>query len=1185
MILTGLLDLVREQARYRDLLRTFQPTSVPPSDARFPALSLGVLESARTYLVAALQQDYPGPIIVLTGQPESARQVADQLRAWLGTVAGLHYFQAPDTVFYDRTPWDRETLRARIGTLSDLAASHPGASESDRRGLVVVASVWSAMVKSITPLALRRASRRLVPGDRLAQHDLLAACVAMGYEYASVVEEMGTFTHRGSLVDIYPTNQALPVRIDFFGDEIDSIRAFDPSTQRSLERMEELVLAPALEALPEWGKAAVGALQGLDLSDCDAATQQRMAEDIARIANGETFTGIEYYLPYLYPRAATLLDLVPKNALVLVDDSVALESAAQNLEAQAEELRASLVAERQLPATFAVPYVSWETLRGQLAGLRAVSLGYGFEEEAPFFGEEAFMAAPRYGGQLEHALVDVHELTEKGQRVVLMTRQAERVADLLHEENVYATPMEGLEKAPQPGAVSIVDGIVAEGWIYSPAQLVVLTDAELFGWARVRKRVGAPRRRKAPETILGDLREGDYVVHIEHGIGRYHGMVRKTLGGLEREYLEIEYASGDRLFVPSYQADRVGRYLGADDREPYMHRLGSAEWAVARSKVEKAVRDIAASLLELYAAREVTSGHAFSEDTVWQHEMEASFPYEETDDQLRALTEVKGDMERAKPMDRLICGDVGYGKTEVALRAAFKAVMDGKQVAILVPTTVLAQQHFHTFRRRLRAFPVTIEMLSRFRSPEEQDEVLSGLVTGKVDIVIGTHRLLSQDVTFKDLGLLIIDEEQRFGVSHKEQLKQLRREVDVLTLTATPIPRTLYLALSGARDMSVIDTPPEDRLPVRTFVSGHDEALIRRAILREIDRGGQVYYVHNRVYDIYAVADELHRIVPEASLVVGHGQMAEDQLAQVMLGFAQGEHDVLLCTTIIESGLDIPNVNTIIIDHADAFGLAQLHQLRGRVGRSVNRAYAYLLYDDRRPLTDIARKRLQTIQEATELGAGFRVAMRDMEIRGAGEILGAEQHGHIAAIGFDLYCKLLQTAVEELRQDTGDAIDAIHRAQHRIASSAMALGPGPNIDLPVSAYLPEEYIPDTALRLRFYRRLARIDSVEEIVDLGQELQDRFGSLPDAVRNLLYLLEVRTYAADAGVTSISNEREQILLALPLPMAPDTAREVSNEFHSVRARGTRIWLDGTGHWRETLVQLLQFLKSLTLVSQTD
>jgi transcription-repair coupling factor (superfamily II helicase) len=656
-------------------------------------------------------------------------------------------------------------------------------------------------------------------------------------------------------------------------------------------------------------------------------------------------------------------------------------------------------------------------------------------------------------------------------------------------------------------------------------------------------------------------------------------MVRKAIGNLEREYLEIEYSSGDRLYVPIHQADRVSRYLGADDREPYMHRLGGGEWATVRARAERAVRDIAAELLELYAAREVAPGHAYPPDNEWQHEMEQSFSYEETPDQLRALSEVKNDMERPKPMDRLICGDVGYGKTEVALRAAFKAVMDGRQVAVLVPTTVLAQQHFHTFRRRLRAFPVVVEMLSRFRSPQEQEMVLEDLGAGRVDIVIGTHRLLSNDVTFKNLGLVIIDEEQRFGVSHKEHLKTLRREVDVLTLTATPIPRTLYMALGSIRDMSIIDTPPEDRLAVRTFVVEKDEATLRKAILRELDRGGQIYFVHNRVQDIELVAAELQRIVPEATLVIGHGQMPEDQLAQVMLGFAQGEYDILLCTTIIESGLDIPNVNTIIIDNADTFGLAQLYQLRGRVGRGVNRAYAYLLYKP--PLTDIARQRLQAIQEASELGAGFRVAMRDMEIRGAGEILGAEQHGHIAAVGFDLYTRLLQQAVEELREESGDPMDAIRRAQHTTAASTMALGYGPSIDLPVSAYLPEDFIPDGPLRLRLYRRLARIETLAEIGEVEHEMRDRFGDLTGPVSGLLYLLQVRVLAAEAGVQAIKVDGQQIALALPLPLTADAAAEVVARHPTARARGTRIWLPLADDWQPALLNLLRTVTELDLV----
>ncbi|MHB9032402.1 MAG: transcription-repair coupling factor, partial [Anaerolineae bacterium] len=593
-------------------------------------------------------------------------------------------------------------------------------------------------------------------------------------------------------------------------------------------------------------------------------------------------------------------------------------------------------------------------------------------------------------------------------------------------------------------------------------------------------------------------------------------------------------------------------------------------------RAQRAVRDIAFELLELYATREIAPGHPFSPDTTWQRELESSFPYEETPDQLRALEEVKQDMERAKPMDRLLCGDVGYGKTEVALRAAFKAVMDGKQVAILVPTTVLAQQHFYTFRRRLRAFPVVVDMLSRFRTDAEQDDIIEGLSSGRIDIIIGTHRLLSGDVTLKNLGLLIIDEEQRFGVSHKEKLKKMRREVDVLTLTATPIPRTLYLALSGARDMSVIDTPPEDRLPVRTTVAPYEPNLVRKAILRELDRGGQVFYVHNRVQDIYAVADDLQELVPEASITIGHGQMPENELAQVMLGFAQGEHNVLLCTTIIESGLDMPNVNTIIIDRADTFGLAQLYQLRGRVGRGINRAYAYLLYNSSYPLSEIARRRLQTIQEATELGAGFRVAMQDMEIRGAGEVLGAEQHGHIAAIGYDLYVRLLQEAVQELRAESGDNIQAIKRAQQRLATEVLTLDVGPSIDLPLSTYLPEAFLEDNTLRLRFYRRLARVESLEEINELEAEMRDRFGDLPEPVTNLLYILRIRLLAARTGVTAIGVDEGRVALTLPQTLPPSLAHRIETQDTRLVARGGRIWLDKEGNWQAGLEELLRSLE---------
>ena len=1181
MNLTGLLSLLEGDPRYHNLIEALRGVEPGPGrDGRLPALSVGLLEAARPYLLATLQRDWPGPIVLVSARPEGGRQAADQIRAWSDEPEGVHYFQAPDAIFYERMPWDRSTAHARVSALAALIAAKGGvgapAAGEGGRGLVITASVWALMTKSVSPLAFQRATQRVRVGEAVPPYQLMERLVRAGYEPVGVVEEAGTFCHRGSIIDVFPPDLPQPLRIDYFGDEIDSIRTFDPGTQRSEEHRDEAVIVPASEALPEWGPAAAESLRALDLGACDYATRQRMGEEIARLTAGESFPGIEFYLPYLYPRGSTLLDFLPANALVLLDDMVSLESAAIALENQSLGMRSDMVSDRQLPPNAAVPYLTWDELRGRLAEKRAVTLGFGAREGEPLLGENAFLPAPQFGGQVQNALSDIAELRADGQRVVVITRQAERVCDLLREESIYCEPATALLDAPPAGSVQVVDGIMMEGWAYTPGQLVVLTDAEVFGWSRPRRRRPAQRRSVAPETLFADLKKGDYVVHIEYGIGRYHGMVRKTIGNLEREYLEIEYAAGDRLFVPIHQANRVGRYLGPDDREPYMHRLGGGEWAVARERAEKAVRDIAEDLLELYAAREVAPGYAFGPDTTWQHELEASFPYEETDDQLRALSEVKDDMERAKPMDRLICGDVGYGKTEVALRAAFKAVMDGRQVAVLVPTTVLAQQHYHTFRRRLRAFPVVVEMLSRFLSPSEQDDVIEGLAAGRVDIVIGTHRLLSKDVTFKDLGLLIIDEEQRFGVGHKEQLKQLRREVDVLTLTATPIPRTLYMALSGARDMSIIDTPPEDRLPVRTFVAEWDESLTRKAILREMDRGGQVYYVHNRVQDIYLVAEELRRVVPEASVVIGHGQMDEDELAQVMLGFAQGEHDVLLCTTIIESGLDNPNVNTIIIDRADTFGLAQLYQLRGRVGRGTNRAYAYLFY--KQPLTEVAEKRLQTIQEASELGAGFRVAMRDMEIRGAGEVLGAEQHGHIAAIGFDLYVRLLQHAVEELRRSAGEPVTAIRRAQHAVATSGV-LGVGPSIDLPVSAYLPEDFAPDSQLRLRFYRRMARVEAVDEVDELQQEMADRFGELAEPVKGLLYLLRVRALAADAGVQAVSSSDGQIALALPLPLSVSAAEQVEALTPGVQARGTRIWLKAGDGWQERLLTLLRKLGDLS------
>ncbi len=1170
MSLKGLLPLLREQpayARTLDKICAQSDTQTPGRGLKQWALELP--QSARPFVIAALQQDWPGAIVVVVGRPERARDLADQLRTWSADPDGVQHFVPPDTIFYDRPAWDRATSQARVGILASLAAlrQHP----ENARGQVIVTSAWALLQKTAPPVAVRRATRTIETGAVIPMYELLTHLVNAGYEASVVVEEPGTFSHRGSIVDIFPTNAAAPVRIDLFGDEVDSIRLFDPASQRSGEHVNEAVIPPASEALPEWGKAAALQLNALDLSECNTRTRQRMAEEIEQIGRGAGATGLEYYIPYLYPRPGTLLDHAPASTLVLVDDLTAVESASLALENQALSLRADMIRDGDLPASFAVPYFSWPEIAERLSTQRTIALGHGLSDIDSPLGQ-LFSPAPTYGGQVQDALGDIASLHQEGQRVVLVTRQSERLADLLHGHGLSITPTDVLPEPPAPGELVLLDGVLGEGCALPAAGLTVLTDAEIFGWVRQRRRV-LRQRESAPEALFSDLKEGDYVVHVEYGIGRYHGMVRKSLAGLEREYMEIEYQAGDRLYVPIHHSDRVSRYLGADDREPYMHRLGGTEWALVRGRAEKAVRDIARELLELYALRELAEGHAFPQDSLWQHEMEAAFPYVETDDQLRAVERIKTDMEQPRPMDRLLVGDVGYGKTEVAVRAAFKAVMDGKQVAILVPTTVLAQQHYYTFRRRLRAYPVTIEMLSRFKSDAEQRDIIDRLRTGQVDIVIGTHRLLSRDVTFRDLGLLVVDEEQRFGVAHKERLKRMRREVDVLTMTATPIPRTLYMSLSGIRDMSVIDTPPENRVAVKTLVAEYDEGLIRRAILREMDRGGQVYYVHNRVRDIDLVAADLQRIVPEASILIGHGQMPEDELAQVMLGFAQGEGNILLCTTIIENGLDIPNVNTIIIDHADHFGLSQLYQLRGRVGRGIERAYAYLLFKP--PLSDVAQQRLQTIQEASELGAGYRVAMRDMEIRGAGELLGAEQHGHIAAIGFDLYTRLLRSAIEELQRSAGERGDAIRRAQDRAAGESLALDLGPSIDLPLSAHLPQEYIQDDPLRLRLYRRLARVHTVGQVEAMAVELQDRFGPLPEPVSNLLYILRVRVLAADAGLSTLRTEGEEIVAQLPQTISRAVSQAIARHCPDCQARGTHVRLKLQEGWQEKLVLVLQEL----------
>ncbi len=1118
-----MLPLIRDLRGYDELLLTIG-RALPEKPA---SLSLSVLEEARPYLLAGLRRDLGIPMLVVTARLDRAREIHEQLRIWSPSPEGIHLFPEPDVLSYERIPWDRDIAQDRLATLTYLVTGNGG--PPNHAPLLVVASVRGLLQKTVPHQSFAASLIRLEVDQSIGMTRLLSTLHGLGYERATVVEGPGSFSSRGGLIDVFSPQDQQAVRIEFLGDEIESLRLFDPSTQRSRDMVSSVVIAPAREGFPS-SVEEEPETDRLDLTSCHPEAAEEFQEDLEALRSHQVFDTLEFYLPYVYDEPGTLIDYMPPNSLLILDDPLVLQDVAKLLEAKNAELRRELIQKGDLPQGALSPHFTWKSLhRGSE---RHLTLEMRYDSSSNVSLSDGFAAGTPYGGRLQDVIADSVEMLAQRSRVIVVSRQTPRLAELYEESGVVVKPVEEITSPPPEGSLTLVHGSLDSGWQMPDtrhAGTVLLTDGEIFGWVKPQPR--RPRRPKPlpPELFFSDITPGDYVVHIEHGIGVFKGLVVLDVEQAQREYLQVDYADGDRLYVPTYQGDRLSRYVGIKAEPSRIDRLGTASWSRVKASAKRAVEEMARDLLELYSIREVMEGHAFAPDTPWQNELDASFPYVETEDQLRAINQVKGDMEKPRPMDRLVCGDVGYGKTEVALRAAFKAVMDNKQVAVLVPTTILAQQHYLTFKERLAPFPVEVEMLSRFRTRSEQDTILERLRQGTVDIIIGTHRLLQKDVVFNELGLLVIDEEQRFGVAHKEQLKRMRHEVDVLTLTATPIPRTLYLSLTGARDMNTIDTPPEYRLPVVTQVAAYDEALIRRAILRELDRGGQVFFVHNRVRGIRQMAKRLNKLVPEADIAVGHGQMDEADLAQVMTDFAAGNHDVLLCTSIIESGIDIPNANTLIVNRADRFGLAQLYQLRGRVGRSTLRAYSYFLYDGDTPLREDARKRLQTIKEASELGAGFRIAMRDLEIRGGGDVLGTRQHGHITAVGFDLYCRLLARAIQEAR-DHEQAEGAEHEEVVSPALTPLPDPTGPTIGLPLDALLPEEYVKEHTLRLGMYRRMAALSNVKQVEQMRQELEDRFGPLPQEAENLIYLLRVKVLATQAQVATVSTERNKITIGL-------------------------------------------------------
>jgi transcription-repair coupling factor (superfamily II helicase) len=1095
----------------------------------------GLPRAARLPVLAALHADLQRPLLLITGRADRALTLLDELGFWAPS-AIRRYFPEPNPLFYEQAAWGNNTRRDRLQAITSLALYHMPGNKPEQHA-IMVAPVRAIMARTLPRRDFLKYSRTLKLGQEIQPESLQRSWVDIGYSAADIVVEPGQFSRRGGLLDVWPLSETHPVRLDFFGDEIDTMRRFDPSSQRTIENLTQLLITPAREVLP--GKAGDLDLQGQEID--------------------------EFLLPVVHPQPASLLDFLPRQSLVLVDDLDLVQVTANEIEEQSVKLRRESIQEGTLSTDFPIPYISWSELQDNLSTHTWFEMGHTTASDSEI--AKSFTPGPRFGGRLKPLLEHLVDTLQQGDDVFIVSRQTARLQELWHER-------QGVMNLP--GSPHFLDGTLADGWTLKLPHVNqhLLTDSEIFGWERPKPRQRHRPVAEAPESNYADLKPGDYVVHVDYGIGRYNGLVKRSLEGAERDFLWVEYDGGDQLYVPVHQADRLSRYIGTEHNPPNLTRLGTTEWANVKQKVREGVLEVAKELLELYAKRQVARGNAFSKDTPWQSELEASFPYIETEDQMQAIEEVKQDMENKRPMDRLLCGDVGYGKTEVALRAAFKAVMDGKQVAVLVPTTVLAQQHYETFRQRLSPYPVEVEMLSRFRSAKEQDNILKRLLTGSVDIIIGTHRLVQPDVGFKDLGLVIIDEEQRFGVTHKEHLKRLRTEVDVLTMTATPIPRTLYMALTGVRDISTINTPPEERLPIITHIGPYSQRLVRQAVLREVERGGQVFFVHNRVHTIRAMEAHLNSLVPEARVGVAHGQMPEHELSQMMKRFSSGEIDVLLCTSIIESGLDIPNANTLIVDRGDTFGLAQLYQLRGRVGRGAQRAYAYFFRHRRRPPTQEGLERLEVIAENTQLGAGYSIAMRDLEMRGAGEMLGNRQHGYIASVGFHLYTRLLGQAVKELRRIEGlpDSKDG----KLQIKTTHMPV----SVDLPLPVGIPVDYVPDQNLRLRLYRRLADLENSSEIQALQDEFIDRFGPPPEPVMNLFYQMQVKLLAEQAGLASVVLEGEQIVLRYPPLPEGVASRNLPTINYHTRTGKNAYWMplhvEGE-EWQERLMNVLSIIIS--------
>ena len=1089
-----LLDVISSAPQYRTLLAAMAKRG-------WPAQMTGLGHIHKAAVAAALSET--GPFLVITPDEAMAIRLCEDVNAFTGEERAFVY-PAREFTFREVEGVSREYEFARLKVLSGLA---------QRKIQMVICSIEALLQYTLPPKTLRENTVAICPGEEYSPKDLTARLLHAGYERRDQVDGVCQFSLRGGILDFYPPHAPAPYRMEFWGDEIDTISTFDLDSQRRIDTVKEALITPAREVLyPDnaWLVKRLGKAYDSLRGKQGVKAKEILLTDMEKLEAGLSLNSIDKFLPLIYPQPATLLDYLPEAGLIFCE-MVSVKEASKTSMWQHYEDVSQLLQEGVLFKgcdTFAMEFPQ---VLAAMEG-RPCAILENFARSLPevrlseLVSLNAVALSP-WSGDLKLLEEDLDSFLRREYQVAVLAGTDKAAAALRDDLIARHIPVSAGGRELDPGKVCVLTGSLSGGMELPELKFALITHGKAAA-----KTVRRKKSKKPGEQIrsLSDLAFGDYVVHAAHGIGVFEGVVKREIHGVTKDYIKIRYAGTDTLFVPVTQLDLVSKYIGPkEDKTVKLNKLNSVEWQKTRQRVKKAVAEMAEELIKLYAARMQAKGFAFSEDTEWQKEFEERFPYEETDDQLRCIAEIKEDMESPRPMDRLLCGDVGFGKTEVAIRAAFKCVMDSKQCAVLVPTTILAWQHYQTFLERMQGFPVTVELLSRFRSPKQQEQILRKLRRGEVDIIIGTHRLLQKDVQFKDLGLCIIDEEQRFGVAHKEKFKEMRESVDVLTLSATPIPRTLNMAMSGIRDMSTIEEAPMDRYPVQTYVVEHDWGILTEAIRRELRRGGQVFYLHNRVESIDSCAHRLSQLIPDARITTAHGKMKEEQLSEVWRQLLDHEIDILVCTTIIETGVDVPNCNTLIIESADKMGLSQLYQIRGRVGRSSRRAYAYFTFFPGRELTDIAAKRLSAIREFTSFGSGFRIAMRDLEIRGAGNVLGTSQHGHMEAVGYEMYLKLLSEAVSEQRgESTVPQRECL-------------------VDIRIGAHIPEGYIDNLSQRIDIYKKIASIQNEADAMDVTDELIDRFGDPPQAVQGLIEVALLRNIAASLGIYEISQKNDMIV----------------------------------------------------------